>query len=203
MSNHPCVLENNRKPSNLKLRMAQKNGRKSKINGREATQFKPGHPGGPGRPKVPFELKEAWKRINDTRGESLEGWVNILSETRNLSYQDLISLSKDESQDVIRLTIARARIFLASKPNPTNILKWLRIECGAEPKQVEISGPGGESLSPLSGIPKEALLEVFWKIKNGNQCLTKSPQEISSESSPQSAAPSPQPSSPSESCEKK
>lgn len=136
--------------------------------------FVVGNPGGPGRPGVPKEEREAMALLKASR-QNLRGLWNIyydeLSEWTQDQLQKLIGgrhpdtkkiiPSSDPSAPVLKLLVARGILYAMRTGKASELQAHKEMMCGPEPKQVELSGPNGEPLSPLGKYTPEQLAAVY------------------------------------------
>lgn len=175
-----------------------RNGKKT--GGRD---FKPGCPPGPGRPKAPEDLKLAFASVQKLRSDLRYDWQHYYRELLDMNQEELQKLvggktpegkviqSSEPGAPVLKLLVARSILYAMRSGKAFEVQTHRDMMCGPEPKQVELSGPGGEPLSPLAGYNQEKLAAAFAtldKIVQESECKsTLQPQP--SESSPPSLPP--------------
>lgn len=181
----------------------QKMGKKKKIctEAEKKTQFKPGHPGGPGRPPIPTEYKEAWAMVKAIKQEGAIELSAAFQKVRHMGIDELKAFigTKDKpaapNTNVVELLAARALMrALSTGKDITVIIESL---CGVEPKQIEITGKDGAPLNPFGKYTEQQLHGVFTAldaIVKENRCKLIQSSQSQSESSASS-----HPSSPTES----
>lgn len=132
----------------------------TKTGGRD---FKPGNPGGPGRPRIPEDQKIAMQKIKGMRSAITLELQEAYFELVHLPPDELTKLanSKDSSPGTsLKLLVARSLVY-AMKGKASELQIHKELMCGPEPKQFELSGPGGEPLSPLASYSEEKLLATL------------------------------------------
>lgn len=171
-----------------------------KTGGRNFTK---GNPGGPGRRPIPEEERQQRKEIEKfqavARYRFAEAWSKL--ETFSISQlQSFADLKNPSTADVpvVELMLARMLLRAMNTGKPFDISQIREMMCGTDPKQIELSGAGGEPLIPFQGVPAADLVVVFREVQRAiqeNECksMEKPLQSLGSE--PQLLAPSsPQPS---------
>lgn len=144
--------------------------------------FQKGNPGGPGRPIIPEDEKELRKQLQKQQADARWDWQAALNKYRSISLKELRALSTDESLTGVELAVIRCRILVATKPRPKDIAALLKIECGADPKQIEVSGPGGEPIDLFANISSDRLAKAFAKLEVEEKCHSTTSQSQSSPS---------------------
>jgi hypothetical protein len=168
--------------------------------------FAEGNPGGPGRPKIPEEERQALAVLKRMRKDNRHLWNAYYEELISLTNSELTAIigTKDRPANphtpVLKLVIARSLRHAMSTGRAFELQVHREMMCGPEPKQVELSGPEGEPLSPLGKYTQEQLASVFAAadkiVKEADACSsTPNPSPPSSGHSPGLLPPSPRPSS--------
>lgn len=135
-----------------------------KTGGRD---FKPGNPGGPGRPKVPDDMKLAYIAVQQSRSALRFMWNLYYDELVHLPQSELLKLVGDKEHPadpqvpVLKLLVARSIVYAMSRGRAQDLLIHKDLMCGPEPKQFELSGPGGEPLTPFADFSQEKLAAAF------------------------------------------
>lgn len=146
-----------RKSVRKKPAKSNKNGKKT-VTGREATQFKPGNPGG-GRPRLPEDIKEARKALK------FEFERTGMSQLRSTSDQLKKILSSPESS---ALEMATASIILKAVTKSDHLrldfilnrligripVKTTLTDDDGEPASLRVTFPNGEALQIGGLFPK-------------------------------------------------
>jgi hypothetical protein len=147
--------------------MEQKPKRR-KTGGRDFVKGHPAHPRA-GRPRLPPENREAMLLLHQNRQNLRVLWSCYYEELAHLSAQELLELvggrtpegrtimPKDPTTPVLKLLIARAILHTMRTGKPFDVGIHRELMCGPEPKQLEVSGPNGESLTPLSHMSAQQL----------------------------------------------
>jgi hypothetical protein len=172
-----------------------------KTGGRD---FPPGVSGNPaGRPKAPLDQKLAMQKVRAMQSEMRFDWQHYYRELSALPQEQLQRLvggrtpdgevipSSEPDAPVLKLLVARSILYAMRSGKAVEVGAHRDMMCGPEPKQVELSGPGGEPLGQLSGYTQEKLAAAFAtldRIVQESECKsTQQPQP--SESSPPSLPP--------------
>jgi hypothetical protein len=131
-----------------------------KTGGRD---FQPGAKPGPGRPRAPEDEKLAFASVKASRSRIRFDWQQFYEELVELSQSELQSLvgSKDvppaPDVPVLKLLVARALLYAMRTGRAFELQVHKDLMCGPDPKQVELSGPGGEPLSPMANYSEAQL----------------------------------------------
>lgn len=123
--------------------------------------FVKGHPGGPGRPKMPDDFKVAWGQIQTIRNETRYEFANAYKKVQEYSVEMLQAFVKKTDTAVVELLVARCLLGVLSKAKVQDVAQLQELMCGPEPKHVELSGPNGEPLSPVTKLSTEELAQAY------------------------------------------
>lgn len=176
-----------------------------KTGGRD---FQPGVSGNlAGRPKAPPDQKAAMSEVRAIQSELRFDWQHFYRELCALPQREIQALVGGKTRDgniipssepdapVLKLLVARSLLYAMRTGRAFEVQTHRDMMCGPEPKQVELSGPGGEPLSPLANYNQEKLAAAFAaldKIVQESECkstLLPQPSELSPPSSlPESAS---------------
>lgn len=146
-----------------------------------------------GRPKIPDDHKEALRQVQAWREENRFEYQEAFRRVAMFSVDELQEFAKGTSSRVVDLLVARAilRVLQSARIRDLETLRFLM--CGDEPKQIELSGPGGEPLRPFAAASREELLVAWQKLQSftigePTQCpstpLVPQPSELSPPSLP-------------------
>lgn len=120
---------------------------------REKTKgsFKVGHPGGPGRPKLPPEVHEL-KRINRAEVQK------VLNEYLNLTREQLNKVTKDPEATSLQLFVISLITQGINKGDPVRLGFLFDQLIGKMTEKIEVSNPYAQmSLEELKELGKEIL----------------------------------------------
>jgi len=136
-------------------------------------QYPVGNPGGPGRPKTTPEqraLREQEKKaieiVKEIREENQIIIAKALQFSRNLTMKELDQIRYDGIHkgigNVLEIAIACTWHRVIHKGYPHELSLMINLLCGPEPKQLEVSGPDGESFQPSVSLTVEQLT-ILWQ----------------------------------------
>lgn len=134
-----------------------------KTGGRD---YQKGHQApGPGRPAIPWDQKQAWLKIQEMRSIANVSFQEKLAKYMAMSADALVKLQKDQSLPADEMVMVKAFIRAANSAS-LKVLQTMKIlAAGPEPKQVELSGPGGEPLSPFTGKPVGEIVAAYEEVQ--------------------------------------
>ena len=138
---------------------------KKGIHRSKKTEFKQGNPGGPGRPKIPTEYKEAWQMVKGIKQEGAVELTAAFQKVRHMDIKELTAFIGTKTQppapntNVLELLAARAVYRALSVGRDISVI--IEAMCGAEPKQIELTGKDGAPLNPFSKYTEQQLNGVF------------------------------------------
>lgn len=125
-------------------------------------RFLPGHPGGPGRPKIPSELKEALSQVRKFQGEASLEAHHYYSECRSLSVGEIERIADSNNENGLRAMIFRSFAHTLHSGNPRDVKTHLENMCGVQARQqVELTGAEGEPLFPEQKLTEEQMIKIF------------------------------------------
>lgn len=159
-----------------------------------ATRFKKGNAGGPGRPAVPPDQKEAWRQVQEMRAVASVAFQEKIEKYRNKSVQELLKLQKDHSLPADDMVMVKAFIRAANAASLGTLTTLRTLAAGPEVKQVELSGPGGEPLHPLANVPDAELIATYQEVQlqiRERQCKSTQKQQQPLEQSAPLSLPEP------------
>lgn len=112
--------------------------------GSKKTQFKPGHAGGPGKPKLPADVIEA-RKLNQAEA------VRLLNRFNSFTQDELVAFCKDGSNKVLEMMVARLMLKGIKDGTPTNLTFLFDRLIGKVKDQVEHSFPKPTVVKMLDG----------------------------------------------------
>jgi hypothetical protein len=139
---------------------------------------------------VPEDQKIAWAEVQQMRANMRHRYASSFEKLQSLGLDELQTFVKRKDVPVIELLVARAMLRVTSSPRAADVDKVREMMCGPEPKQVELSGPGGEPLSPMGNLSQEKLAAAFTALDRIVREAECQQQTQSSPSSPVLPAPS-------------
>jgi hypothetical protein len=140
---------------------------------------------------VPEDQRQALKEIERLRLKGSHAWATYYSELADLTVSELRSLvgTKDRPPadiPVLKLVIARGMLYAMSSGKGHELQAHRDLMCGPERKQIELSGPDGESLNPASKLTPEQIAAAYQEvdriIREAEQCKSTPNSPPSSES---------------------
>jgi hypothetical protein len=156
-----------------------------------------------GRPSIPKDQKVAFEAVKQLRSDLRFGWQHHYRELMDMTLDQVQAIvggklpdgtivpSSDPTAPMLKLLVARSILYAMRSGKASEVQVHREMMCGPEPKQFELSGPGGEPLPPLSGYNQEMLAAAFAtldKIVRESECKS-TLQQQPSESSPPSLPP--------------